>query len=122
MNDDLISRKALLEAFGEEPFVWDDRDREQVQERNDWKFYVDLVKSAPSIDVEELAAVFDVVKEVLVFTQQNVVPALLEVAANYTKADGEAEQFNACARKCCTDDADLEHMTRFAMQQAINRK
>jgi hypothetical protein len=22
----------------------------------------------------------------------------------------------------CVDDADLEHMTRFAMQQAVNRK
>ena len=49
MND-LISRSALLEEFGEEPFVWDSRDREEVQMHNDWLDYTKLVKEAPAVD------------------------------------------------------------------------
>ena len=54
MKDDLISRSALLEAFGEEPFVWDSRDREDVQMHNDWLDYTKLVKEAPAVDAVEV--------------------------------------------------------------------
>ena len=54
MNGDLISRSALLEAFGEEPFVWDGRDREDVQMHNDWLDYTKLVKDAPAVDAVEV--------------------------------------------------------------------
>ena len=50
MSGDLISRSALLEAFGEEPLVWDSRDREDVQMHNDWLDYTKLVKDAPAVD------------------------------------------------------------------------
>lgn len=52
MSGDLISRSALLEEFGEEPFVWDSRDREEVQMHNDWLDYTKLVKEAPAVDAE----------------------------------------------------------------------
>ena len=52
--DDLISRSALLEAFGEEPLVWDSRDREDVQMHNDWLDYTKLVKEAPAVDAVEV--------------------------------------------------------------------
>lgn len=54
MNGDLISRSALLEAFGEEPLVWDGRDREDVQMHNDWLDYTKLVKEAPAVDAVEV--------------------------------------------------------------------
>lgn len=54
MTNDLISRSALLEAFGEEPLVWDSRDREDVQMRNDWLDYTKLVKEAPAVDAVEV--------------------------------------------------------------------
>lgn len=49
MSDDLIRRSDLLKEFGEEPYVWDGHDREQVQERNDWEYYTGLVKAAPAV-------------------------------------------------------------------------
>jgi PHP family Zn ribbon phosphoesterase len=52
MKNDLISRSALLKAFGEEPLVWDSRDREDVQMHNDWLDYTKLVKDAPTIEAE----------------------------------------------------------------------
>lgn len=54
MDKDLISRSALLAAFGEEPFVWDDLDRAEIQERNDWIAYTELVKAAPAVDAVEV--------------------------------------------------------------------
>lgn len=53
-DNDLISRSALLEAFGEEPLVWDSRDREDVQMHNDWLDYTKLVKEAPAVDAVEV--------------------------------------------------------------------
>lgn len=53
MND-LISRSALLKAFGEEPLVWDSRDREDVQMHNDWLDYTKLVKDAPAVNAVEV--------------------------------------------------------------------
>lgn len=52
MKNDLISRSALLEEFGEEPYVWDSRDREQAQERNDWEYYTSMVEDAPAVEAE----------------------------------------------------------------------
>lgn len=43
-----------MEAFGEEPLVWDSRDREDVQMRNDWLDYTKLVKEAPAVDAVEV--------------------------------------------------------------------
>lgn len=54
MKNDLISRSALMEAFGEEPLVWDSRDREDVQMHNDWLDYTKLVKEAPAVDAVEV--------------------------------------------------------------------
>ena len=54
MNNDLISRSALLESFGEEPIVWDSRDREDVQMHNDWLDYTKLVKEATAVDAVEV--------------------------------------------------------------------
>ena len=53
-NNDLISRRALMEAFGEEPLVWDSRDREDVQMHNDWLDYTKLVNEAPAVDAVEV--------------------------------------------------------------------
>lgn len=53
-NNDLISRSALLEAFGEEPYVWDGHDREQVQERNDWEYYTSITEAATAVDAVEV--------------------------------------------------------------------
>lgn len=54
MNGDLISRSALLEEFGEEPLVWDGHDYAEIQERNDWEYYTELVKKAPAVDAVEV--------------------------------------------------------------------
>ena len=62
MND-LISRSALMEAFGEEPLVWDSRDREDVQMHNDWLDYTKLVKEAPAVDAETVFEAAGLVKE-----------------------------------------------------------
>lgn len=53
MND-LISRSALLDKFGEEPFVWDDNDLAEIQDRNDWLAYTGLVKAATAVDAVEV--------------------------------------------------------------------
>ena len=63
MNNDLISRSALLESFGEEPIVWDSRDREDVQMHNDWLDYTKLVKEAPAVDAVEVDAVAQMLYE-----------------------------------------------------------
>ena len=60
-ENDLISRSALLEAFGEEPIVWDGRDREDVQMHNDWLDYTKLVKEAPAVDAVEVVRCKDCV-------------------------------------------------------------
>ena len=54
MDGDLISRSALLDEFGEDPFVWFDHDLQELQESSDWAYYTDLVRSAPAVDAVEV--------------------------------------------------------------------
>ena len=74
MNDDLISRSALLEAFGEEPLVWDSRDREDVQMHNDWLDYTKLVKEAPAVDAQKVFEQMGLVKEAFEMAKADLVP------------------------------------------------
>ena len=48
-----IDKEKLLLAFGEEPLVWTDRD-DEIQERNDYRYYKALVNGMPIADVEEV--------------------------------------------------------------------
>lgn len=54
MAKEYIEREALLREFGEEPYVWHDDDAEEMQERNDWNTYTNIVKAAPAADVAEV--------------------------------------------------------------------
>ena len=47
-SDDCISRAALLEELGEEPFNWHDSPRE-FQEVSDYQWFRSLVENAPSV-------------------------------------------------------------------------
>lgn len=76
VNDDLISRSALLEAFGEEPYVWDGHDREQVQERNDWEYYTSITEAAPAVDAETVIKSLPYVKEALEMAKQSLAPVV----------------------------------------------
>ena len=49
----LIDANALLEDFGEEPMVWNDGEAE-IQERNDWRRYKNIVESQPTVDAVEV--------------------------------------------------------------------
>lgn len=48
--DDLISRKAAIDALGEEPLVWNEDDAGEVAERNQWKLDVAAIKALPSAE------------------------------------------------------------------------
>lgn len=54
MTNDLISRSALLEEFGEEPYCWFEYDDAEMQQHNDWLYYTDCVKKAPAVDAVEV--------------------------------------------------------------------
>ena len=49
----LIDANVLLEDFGEEPMVWNDGEAE-IQERNDWHRYKNIVESQPTVDAVEV--------------------------------------------------------------------
>ena len=51
LNKDLISRKAAIEAMGEEPAVWTDSESE-IAERNQWQADVNAIMSVPSVQPE----------------------------------------------------------------------
>lgn len=53
MND-LISRSALLEEFGEEPYCWFEYDDAEIQQHNDWLYYTDCVKKSSAVDAVEV--------------------------------------------------------------------
>lgn len=46
-----IERETVLTAFGNEPEVWCERDPVEIQERNDWHYYRDIVGAIPVADV-----------------------------------------------------------------------
>ena len=46
-----IEREAVLIAFGNEPEVWCEHDPVEIQERNDWYYYRDIVEAIPAADV-----------------------------------------------------------------------
>ena len=45
-----IDADALIEAMGEEPYVWTDS-AEEIAERNQWLTDMKIIESAPSIDI-----------------------------------------------------------------------
>lgn len=49
--DDLISRRAAIDALGEEPLVWNDDDAE-VAERNQWRRDVAAIKALLPVQPE----------------------------------------------------------------------
>lgn len=51
MND-TISRRAAIEALGEEPLVWHEDDAGEVAERNQWRRDVAAIKALPSAQSE----------------------------------------------------------------------
>ena len=53
VQGDLISRSALLDAFGEAPLNWNDTEAE-IQEYHDWLQYVGIVEKAPVVDAVEV--------------------------------------------------------------------
>lgn len=50
---DIISREALLEELGEEPFNWNDSPRE-FQEVSDYQWFKSLVENAPSVTSKQI--------------------------------------------------------------------
>ena len=55
-----IEREALLANFGEEPEVWYDEDHE-IQARNDWHMYKNMVEAQPVADVVKVVRCKDCV-------------------------------------------------------------
>ena len=49
-----IDADALIEAMGEEPYVWTDS-AEEIAERNQWLTDMGIIESAPSIDIVRCA-------------------------------------------------------------------
>lgn len=45
-----IDADALIEAMGEEPYVWND-ELEEIAERNQWLTDMHIIENAPSIDI-----------------------------------------------------------------------
>ena len=45
----LIDADALIEAMGEEPYVWTDS-AEEIAERNQWLTDIGIIENAPTID------------------------------------------------------------------------
>ena len=143
MNDDLISRSALLERAEGGTVCWFD------------------IKHAPAVDPEEVFKRLPYVKEALEMAKQTVAPVRhgrwVSKKCNhkpcriknpekwvtykcsvcgYSNGRKQSNYCPNCGAKMergtalseaeplagCADDADLEHMTRFAMQQAIKQK
>lgn len=50
-DSDLISRKAAIEALGEEPEVWHDSDDYELGQRSEWVRYRGALEDLPSADV-----------------------------------------------------------------------
>lgn len=46
----LIDADALIEAMGEEPYVWTDS-ADEIAERNQWLTDMHIIESAPNIDI-----------------------------------------------------------------------
>ena len=51
-SEDCISREALLEELGEEPFNWNDSP-EEYQEVSDYQWFKSLVENAPSVTPQQ---------------------------------------------------------------------
>ena len=49
----LIDANKLLEELGEEPLVWSGLE-EEIQARNDWRMFKNLVESQPTVDAVEV--------------------------------------------------------------------
>lgn len=45
-----IDADALIEAMGEEPYVWND-EPEEIAERNQWLTDMHIIENAPTIDI-----------------------------------------------------------------------
>lgn len=138
MNDDLISRSRLLR----DPYFREDRYPVSHHLRM-------AIMEQPAVDLEEVFKRLTYVKEALEMAKQTVAPVragrwvvdsrtglsfcsecldyAVEADTNYCPNCGAKMESGTALLETeplagCVDDADLEHMTRFAMQQAVNRK
>ena len=101
----LIDADALLVIFGEEPEVWSDTEAE-IQERNDWHRYKNIVESQPTVDAveakkyEELVGMYHELRENFVdfvcSGVPNVAPYCLNRCDGCCDAYGWCRQSNLC--------------------------
>ena len=54
MTDDLISKKAAIDALGEEPEVWSENDEYALGLNNQWHYDVSAIKAVPSAQPDHL--------------------------------------------------------------------
>ena len=54
MKDDLISRQAAIDALGEQPPVWDDRNDYEIGRQNQWNEDVIALKALPSAQPQKV--------------------------------------------------------------------
>ena len=45
-----IEREAAIQALGDEPEVWYERDTVEIQEQNDWDYYKRCIEAVPAAD------------------------------------------------------------------------
>lgn len=61
--EDTISRAALLEELGEEPFNWNDSP-EEYQEVRDYQWFKSLVENAPSVASEQKVGKWNILADI----------------------------------------------------------
>ena len=49
-----IEREAAIQALGDEPEMWYERDPVEIQEQNDWNYYKHCIEAVPAADVVEV--------------------------------------------------------------------
>ena len=49
-----IEREAAIQALGDEPEIWCERDPIEIQEQNDWNYYKHCIEAVPTADVVEV--------------------------------------------------------------------
>ena len=49
-----IEREAAIQALGDEPEIWCERDPVEIQEQNDWNYYKHCIEAVPAADVVEV--------------------------------------------------------------------
>ena len=49
-----IEREAVIQARGDEPGTWSERDPVEIQEQNDWNYYKHCIEAVPAAEVAEV--------------------------------------------------------------------